>query len=117
MIASNIFPTTTRRARGDMIEVYKWVKGIDKGSIDQVIEISSQQGRTCSSNGYNKLDKPRFRTDIGRHYWFTNRVFNDCNRLDKRVVSAESIGSFQKRLDESIMDRDVLLINERGCLV
>ena len=62
-----------------MIEVYKWVKGNNKGSIEQVIEISSQ-ART-RSNGY-KLDKPRFRTDIGRH-WFTNRVVNDCNRLDK----------------------------------
>ena len=71
-----------------MIEVYKWVKGIDKGSTDEVIEISSQQGRTRRSNGYNKLDKPRFRTDIGRH-WFTNRVVNDWNRLDKHVVSAE----------------------------
>ena len=64
-------------------------------------EISSQ-GRT-HSNGY-KLDKPRFRTERGRH-WFTNRVVNDWNRLDKYVVSAESIGSFKKRLDES-MDRD-----------
>ena len=31
-----------RRARGDMIEVYKWIKGINKGNIDQVLEISSQ---------------------------------------------------------------------------
>ena len=69
-----------------MIEVYKWVKGINKGSIEQ-IEIS-YQGRTGSSNGYNMLDKPRFRTDIGRH-WFTNRVVSDWNRLDKQVVSAE----------------------------
>ena len=91
MIASNIFPTTTRRARGDMIEVYKWVKEIDKGSTDEVIEISSQQGRTRRSNGYNKLDKPRFRTDIGRHYWFTNRVVNDCNRLDKQTCSERRV--------------------------
>ena len=77
-----------------MIEVYKWVKGINKGSIDQVIEISSQQGRTCS-NGY-KLDKPRFRTDIGR-YWFTHILVDYWNRLDRHVVSAESISSFKKR--------------------
>ena len=37
-----------------MIEVYKWVKGINKGNIDQVIEISSQD-RT-RGNGY-KLEK------------------------------------------------------------
>ena len=88
----NLHSLERRRARGNMIKVYKWAKGIDKGSIDQVIEISSQQGRTCSSNGY-KLDKPRFRTDIGKHYWFTNRVVNDWNRLEKHVVRAESIGA------------------------
>ncbi len=54
-------------------------------------------------NGY-KLEKLRFRTDVGR-YWFTNRVVNDWNRLGRHVVSGETIGSFKKRLDEC-MDRD-----------
>ena len=57
-----------RRARGDMIEVFKWIKGINKRNIDQVLETSSQE-RT-HANGY-KLEKLRFRTDLGR-YWFTN---------------------------------------------
>ena len=78
-----------------MIEVFKWVKGINKGNIDQVLEISSQD-RT-RENGY-MLEKLRFRTDIAR-YWFTNRVVNDWNRLGRHVVSAESIGSFKRRLD------------------
>ena len=89
------------RARGDMIEVFKCAKGINKGSIDQVLEFSSQD-RTCG-NKY-KLEKLRFRTVIGR-YWFTNRVVNDWNRLSRHILSAESIGSFKKRLDQS-MDRD-----------
>ena len=97
----NLHSLERRRARGDMIEVYKWVKGINKGNIDQVIEISSQD-RT-RGNGY-KLEKLRFRTDVGR-YWFMNRVVNDWNRLGRHVVSAETIGSFKKRLDEC-MDRD-----------
>ncbi len=37
-----------------MTEVYKWVKGINKGNTDHMIEISSQN-RTCG-NGY-KLEK------------------------------------------------------------
>ena len=49
-----------RKARGDMIEVCKWVKGINKGNIDQVLEISSQD--KTRGNGY-KLEKLRFRTD------------------------------------------------------
>ena len=50
-----------------------------------------RQDRT-RGNGH-KLEKHRFRTDIGRH-WFTNRVVNDWNRLSSHVVSAESFGSF-----------------------
>ncbi len=38
----NLHSQERRRARGDMIEVYKWVKGIKKGNINQVLEISSQ---------------------------------------------------------------------------
>ena len=48
-----------RRAREDRIEVFKWVKGIIKGNINKVLEISSQD-RT-RENGY-KLEKIRFRT-------------------------------------------------------
>ncbi len=74
---------------------------INKGNIDQVMEISSQD-RT-RGNGY-RLEKLRFRTDVGR-YWFTNRVVNNWNRLGRHVGSGETIGSFKKRLDEC-MDRD-----------
>ena len=85
-----------------MIEVFKCVKGINKGNINKVLGISSQD-RT-RRNGY-MLEKLRFRIDLGR-YWFTNRVVNDWNRLDRHVVSAESINSFKRRLDESIDRND-----------
>ena len=58
-----------------MIEVFKSVKGINKEKIDHVLEITSQD-RT-RGNGY-KLEKVRFRTDLGR-YWFTN----NCEQLEQ----------------------------------
>ena len=33
---------------------------------------------------------------MGR-YWFTNGVMKDWNKLDRHVVSAESIGSFIRK--------------------
>ena len=97
----NLHSLERRRARGDLIEVFKWVKGINKGNIDQVLELSNQN-RT-RNNGY-KLEKLRFRTDIGKN-WVTNRVVNDWNRLSRHVVESETLNTFKKRLDES-MDRD-----------
>ena len=35
------------------------------------------------------------RTDLGG-YWFTNGLVNDCNRLGRHVVSAQSIAGFKK---------------------
>ena len=48
------------------------------------LDINSQD-RT-HGNGY-KLEKYRFRTDIGR-YWFTNRVVNDWNRLGRQGTAS-----------------------------
>ena len=37
----NLHSLERRKTRGDMIEVFKWVKRINKGNIDQAVEISS----------------------------------------------------------------------------
>ena len=58
-----------RRVRGDLIEVFKWVKG----EVGKVLTISSQD-RTRNS-GF-KLEKCRSSKEIGRN-WFTNRVVDD----------------------------------------
>ncbi|ORD92985.1 hypothetical protein ECANGB1_2036 [Enterospora canceri] len=89
-----------RRVRGDLIEVFKWVKGFNKGDVGKVLTISSQD-RT-RNYGF-KLEKCRFNKEIGRN-WFTNRVVDDWNRLSQQVVSAQIIGSFKRRLD--FMDAD-----------
>ena len=92
----NLHSLERRRARGDMIEVFKWVKGINKGDINQVLEFSNQG--VTQGNGY-KLKKYRFRTDMGK-YWFSNRVVNEWNKLDRSIVGSETLTSFKKRLDE-----------------
>ena len=90
-----------RRLRGDLIEVYKWVKGFNKGDISKVLIVNGP-GRT-RTNGY-KLEKFRFKKEIGKN-WFTNRVLDEWNRLSIHVVIAKSIGCFKNRLDK-FMDSD-----------
>ena len=90
-----------RRLRGDLIEVFKWIKGINKGDISKVLIVSGP-GIT-RTNGF-KLEKFRFRKEIGKN-WFTNRVVDEWNRLSRHVVSANTIDCFKNRLDR-FMDND-----------
>ena len=76
-----------RRVRGDLIEVFKWVKGFNKGDINKVLIVSGP-GIT-RTNGY-KLEKFRFKKELGKH-WFTNRVVDEWNRLSGHVVGATTI--------------------------
>ena len=84
-----------------MVEGFKWVKGINKGNIDQVLEFGGQDG--TRGNGY-KVKGLGFGTNMGG-CWFTDGVVNDWSGLGGHVVGAESMGSFGGRLDRS-MDED-----------
>ncbi|KAK8741933.1 hypothetical protein OTU49_002018 [Cherax quadricarinatus] len=94
--ALNLHSLERRRIRGDMIEVYKWKTGINKGDVNSVLKISSLD-RT-RSNGF-KLEKFRFRKDIGK-YWFGNRVVDEWNKLPSTVIEARTLCSFKNRLDK-----------------
>ena len=98
----NLHSLERRRVRGDMIEVYKWMKGYNKGDINKVLMVR-EQGRT-RSNGF-KLDKFRFNKDIGKN-WFTNRVVDEWNGLSTHVVSANTLDSFKRRLDKFMDGED-----------
>ena len=76
-------------------------KGFNKGDVGKVLTIISQD-RT-RNNGF-KLEKCTYITEIGLD-WFINGVVDDWNRLSDEVVSAQTIGSFKRRLD-GFMDGD-----------
>lgn len=78
-----------------MKEVFKWVSGINKGDINDVLKFSNNE-RT-RSNGF-KLHKFRFRKDIGK-CWFGNRVVDMWNSLPNAIVEARTLESFKSRLD------------------
>ena len=90
-----------RRLRGDLIEVFKWYRGYNKGDISKVLRVSKQD-RT-RNNGF-KIEKDRFKKEIGKN-WFANRVVDEWNGLSSQVVGAKTIESFKRRLDKS-MDGD-----------
>src|SRR3989442_374839 len=87
-----------RRKRGDLIEVFKILKGFSKVDYKhyfQLVNSSKTRG-----NKY-KLVKSRSRLDIRKHF-FSQRVVNGWNKLPDSVVEAESVNSFRNKYDSYV---------------
>jgi hypothetical protein len=89
-------PTLTyRRARGDMIEVFKILNVYDR-DVSPKLSLNVHPTRGHSF----KLCKTRAQRDI-RKYFFTLRVTDMWNSLPAAVVMADSLNSFKNRLDRA----------------
>ena len=88
-----------RRMRGDMILVYKILRGGNQ-SLRDLFMISESRTR-----GHNfKLYKPLVQTTIRKHF-FSIRVINNWNSLPYKVVNAVSLDSFKSKLDNAWEDK------------
>ena len=86
-----------RRHRGDMIEVFKILKGIDKVQ-EGFLELDTNprtRGNTL------KLKKLRHRTQK-RTMFFSSRVVNEWNKLPDWVIQSKTVMSFKKQFDKCI---------------
>ena len=73
----------TRRLRGDLIEVFKIMKGFEDISWNKLFRMSSSK----QLRGHSlKLYKPSLRLDV-RKYSFSQRVINEWNLLSTYVMS------------------------------
>ena len=85
----------TRRQRGDLIQKYKLVNGLDK------VEWVSSQVRVEGRVGHRE----QYRREIvkncdQRHYFFNNRVASSWNSLPDSVVYADSTKHFKIKLGD-----------------
>ena len=91
----NLHSLERRRVRGDLIEAFKWVKGINKGDISKVLKFS-EVSRT-RSNGF-KLTKFTFHREVGRN-WYGNRVVDEWNKLPAEILQTNRVDTFKNKLD------------------
>jgi len=92
-----------RRARADLIEVYKIIHGISPVSFDTFFEFNSYG----TTRGHSlKLVKKRASTNL-RHHFFSERVINNWNNLDNKTVTSGSINIFKGNLERLRQSKEI----------
>ena len=93
----NLFSLEKRRLRGQLIETFKILKGIDNIDYRNLFALSDNQTR---SNGW-KLELKRFNTSQCGNF-FTYNVPTFWNKLPAEVVNCTSVEQFKTKLDKVI---------------
>ena len=89
-----------RLRRGDMIQVYKIVKGLDRVPSEMFFKFCDASDDMRQTRGHNwKIFKPQHTLDVRKHT-FSVRIINDWNSLSAEVVNAESLNIFKNKLDK-----------------
>ena len=92
---TGLYTLERRRLRGDMIEMFKIMKGIDKISVDELFNIVDSD----RTRGHSLRVKKRRVKTVARQGTFTQRVVNALNGLPGKVVAAEKVDKFKLELD------------------
>ena len=100
----NLFSLTKRSLRGDLIEVFKIIKGIENMDMEKYFTIDTSN--ITRNSGYKIVGK-RFQTNEAIHFFF-NRVVNVWNGLSSNVINCSTTEIFKKRLDVYLAANPVL---------
>ena len=83
-----------RRLRGDLIQAFKLLKGLDQINYNNFFVLHVNTGR----RGHTlKVPKPRSRLDIWFHS-LSHRVINCWNNLPVEIVECQTINNFKYKL-------------------
>ena len=92
----NLFPLTQRRLRGDLIQVFKIIKGID--NMDCTKYFTIDRSNYTRGNGCKIVGK-YFNSHESKNYFF-NRVVNLWNGLPREVIDCNTVETFKHRIDK-----------------
>ena len=92
----NLFPLTQRRLRGDLIQVFKIIKGIDNMDCSKYFTID--RSNYTRGNGCKIVGKA-FNSHESKIFFF-HRVVNLWNGLPREVIDCNTVETFKSRIDK-----------------
>ena len=104
-----------RQERGDLIQMFKIVKGIDRYKVDVRVAANcisvdtAQNSPAYGTRGHNmRIYIELVKNCRQRFNFFTNRAGRVWNQLPKSVVESKSVNIFKARLDKWNSERELL---------
>ena len=99
--ALNLYPLEVRRIRGDMIETFKILNGLE--DIDPEDLFTKASGTVNTRGHKQKLYKKSLSKGLNlRKYFFSQRVIHNWNNLPPNVTEAKSVNQFKNRFDSHV---------------
>ena len=92
---TGLYSLECRRQRGDLIETFKILNGLEEIQSENFFTLSHN---TSTRGGPQKLFKPRFNTNI-RGKFFSQRAVDLWNSLPDNIKKTKTVNSFKASLD------------------
>ena len=99
-----LYSLKQRRERGDMILLFKIMKGLVNINTTELFELSGYEA--TRGHQYKLKVKKACKTDIGRNA-FSHRVVLPWNSLPERIVGCKSIDAFKREYDKYILNTNM----------
>ena len=93
----NLMTLEDRRRRGDLIQAYRIVKGIDQIPVDSLFKVADKSTRPTTRGHNYKFFKTHVKLDTRKNF-FSQRVINDWNNLPKEAVNSATLLGFKIKL-------------------
>ena len=104
MEALNLTSLEDRRTRGDLIEVYKLIHGIDNIDYRKFFKLANE-GSISRTRGHQlKIEVPYSRTERRKNF-FSIRVIKEWNKLTSDIVTSPNVNIFKKEYDDLMKTR------------
>ena len=97
LIKLKLTSLTERRLRGDLIQTFKFIKGIDKSNMCIVKPTAQRYSQRLYNNFHFNREKVTKSTP--RHHFLPNRTAEVWSSLPQSIVDSTNVNQFKNRLD------------------
>ena len=100
---TGLFSLTRRRIRGDLIQTFKFFKGIDRVKFTDLFQLRNN----CSLRGHSAMIHKQQCSRRVKQDFFTNRVVKYWNCLPDEALHVGTVGTFKKYVDKLLDEKNV----------